>query len=209
MRYARLRPTLAFSILTARRRSAARVRDAGAANRCRRRGRTAAGRAYAGDRGLRGPPRPSHPHRGRTLGATAACRSASGHARGGADHRHSGGRNGRGADPDDNLRRYAGRALRRRRAAARALRRAMGLGTMSELYTEMSRGKFKVTGQVHDWVHLPEGEGFYAGPAGCNGLCNDLQLGEPSTTALEALDASIDFSRFDNNGPGQPAQHRR
>ena len=31
-------------------------------------------------------------------------------------------------------------------------------GTMSELYTEMSRGKFKVTGQVHDWVHLPEGE---------------------------------------------------
>ena len=71
---------------------------------------------------------------------------------------------------------------------------------MSELYTEMSRGKPMVTGQVHDWVHLPEGERFYAGPPAATASATTCSLAS-LTTALEALDASIDFSRFDNNGP--------
>jgi M6 family metalloprotease-like protein len=74
-------------------------------------------------------------------------------------------------------------------------------GTMSEHYREMSGGKFEVSGEVFDWVPLPRSDVFYAGPAGCNGICTSARLGEMLTAALAAIDPTVDFSRFDNNGP--------
>jgi M6 family metalloprotease-like protein len=73
-------------------------------------------------------------------------------------------------------------------------------GTMSDHYREMSGGKFTVTGEVFDWVALPKDDAFYAGPPGCNGICRDSELGDMLTTALQLVDADIDFTRFDNDG---------
>ena len=74
-------------------------------------------------------------------------------------------------------------------------------GTMSEHYREMSGGRFDVSGEVFDWVALPQNDVFYAGPAGCNGICTSARLGEMLTAALAQIDQTVDFSRFDNNGP--------
>ena len=75
-------------------------------------------------------------------------------------------------------------------------------GTMSEHYREMSRGKFSVAGQVFDWVPLPQDDVFYSGPAGCHGIfCATARLGDLLSTALTQVDNSIDFRRFDNDGP--------
>ena len=74
-------------------------------------------------------------------------------------------------------------------------------GTMSEHYREMSGGGFDVSGEVFDWVPLPQNDVFYAGPAGCNGICTSARLGEMLTAALAGIDQTVDFSRFDNNGP--------
>jgi M6 family metalloprotease-like protein len=74
-------------------------------------------------------------------------------------------------------------------------------GTMSEHYREMSRGKLEVKGEVVPWIKLSQDDRLYAGPAGCNGLCNAARLGEMLTEALRTADTSIDFRRFDNDGP--------
>lgn len=74
-------------------------------------------------------------------------------------------------------------------------------GTMSEHYREMSGGRFDVTGEVFDWVELPQNDTFYSGPPGCNGLCSSARLGDLLTGALTAIDQAVDFRRFDNNGP--------
>jgi M6 family metalloprotease-like protein len=74
-------------------------------------------------------------------------------------------------------------------------------GTMSEHYREMSGDRFDVTGEVFDWVELPQNDLFYSGPAGCNGICGSARLGDMLTAALTAIDQTVDFRRFDNNGP--------
>lgn len=74
-------------------------------------------------------------------------------------------------------------------------------GTMSDHYREMSGGRFNVTGEVFDWTPLPREDVFYAGPLGCNGLCLNSRLGDALTTALAAIDDTVDFRRFDNDGP--------
>lgn len=73
--------------------------------------------------------------------------------------------------------------------------------TMSAHYREMSRDTFDVGGVVLDWVQLPEDDDFYAGPPGCNAICGQSRLDEMLLAALRAVDADVDFSRFDNNGP--------
>jgi M6 family metalloprotease-like protein len=65
----------------------------------------------------------------------------------------------------------------------------------------MSGGKFDVTGEVYEWITLPKDESFYTGPSGCNGICLNAKLGELLTSALSEIDRTVDFSRFDNNGP--------
>ncbi len=72
---------------------------------------------------------------------------------------------------------------------------------MSEHYREMSGGRLEVTGEVFDWVQLAQHDVFYSGPAGCNGICSSARLGEMLTAALAAIDETVDFRRFDNNGP--------
>ena len=74
-------------------------------------------------------------------------------------------------------------------------------GTMSDDYREMSRGKFNVTGKVFEWIPLPQTGAFYAGPTGCNALCDEAHFGDLLTSALTEADKSIDFRQFDNDGP--------
>ncbi len=74
-------------------------------------------------------------------------------------------------------------------------------GTMTEHYAEMSGGRLAVTGQAFDWRRLPQPETFYSGPIGCNGICQNARLGEMLNAALAQVDATVDFSRFDNDGP--------
>ena len=72
-------------------------------------------------------------------------------------------------------------------------------GTMTEHYAEMSRGALSVTGEVFEWARLSEADTFYAGS--CNGLCNSSNMAQFVSDALAAADRTIDFSRFDNDGP--------
>ncbi|MGR3514346.1 MAG: M6 family metalloprotease domain-containing protein [Paracoccaceae bacterium] len=78
-------------------------------------------------------------------------------------------------------------------------------GTMSEHFREMSRGRLEVQGTVFEWTAVTQNEVFYTGPTGCNGICNSAKVAEMLTEALKAIDATIDFSAYDNDGPdGRP-----
>ncbi len=74
-------------------------------------------------------------------------------------------------------------------------------GTVTEHYDEMSDGRLEVTGEVFDWTSLPEDGDFYVGPPGCNAICEHSKLGDMLTTALDKIDAEVDFTQFDNDGP--------
>ncbi len=72
-------------------------------------------------------------------------------------------------------------------------------GTFTELYTEMSRGQFTVTGEVLPWVRtsMPMAE-----VVGSNrGLGNDAKVGQYLIEALVQYDQDLDFGRYDNDGP--------
>ena len=58
-----------------------------------------------------------------------------------------------------------------------------------------------MTGEAFNWVELPQNDLFDSGPAGCNGICGSARLGDMLTAALTAIDQTVDFRRFDNNGP--------
>jgi M6 family metalloprotease-like protein len=72
-------------------------------------------------------------------------------------------------------------------------------GTITELYREMSRGAFTLTGQVVPWVRtrltLREAVGTQSG------FGADARLGEYLVQALAAADSVVDFGEFDNDGP--------
>jgi len=72
-------------------------------------------------------------------------------------------------------------------------------GTITDAYLEMSRGALSVTGDVFDWVRttLPLSE--VVGTS--DGLGGDARVGEFFAEALDSLDASVDFSAYDNDGP--------
>ena len=74
-------------------------------------------------------------------------------------------------------------------------------GTMGDHYREMSLGKFTVSGEVLDWFKLSNTDSFYSGPSGCNGLCSNARVGDMLVSALNHTDQSVDFTRFDNDGP--------
>jgi M6 family metalloprotease-like protein len=71
--------------------------------------------------------------------------------------------------------------------------------TLRTFFGDLSNGMFSVQGQVLGWVALSETDVYYAGP--CNGLCGSGQMGSLMTEAFNALDASVDFGQFDNDGP--------
>lgn len=72
-------------------------------------------------------------------------------------------------------------------------------GTMTELYAEMSNGNLNLTGTVYDWVPLSQNDTYYEG--GCNGLCSSAKTGQFILETLTAVDPSIDFGQYDNDGP--------
>jgi len=74
-------------------------------------------------------------------------------------------------------------------------------GTMTEYYQEISYGRFTVKGTVFPWKTLGHDDAFYEGGAGCNGLCDTSKVGEFLKDTLDANDAAVDFSKYDNDGP--------
>ena len=77
-------------------------------------------------------------------------------------------------------------------------------GTMKQYYEEISYGKFSVEGTAFEWTKLPKPELFYTGPAGCKGiLCeaNFPNVAQMIREALAGVDASVDYAKYDNDGP--------
>ena len=73
-------------------------------------------------------------------------------------------------------------------------------GTVTDYYQEVSEGLLEGGGKVWGWAAAPKSLSYYAGtssglnPSGSN-------LGELLRLTLDASDASVDFGRFDNDGP--------
>ncbi|MFZ1947081.1 MAG: M6 family metalloprotease domain-containing protein [bacterium] len=73
-------------------------------------------------------------------------------------------------------------------------------GSMRDYYLENSYGNFTVTGQVTAWLRLPETYAYYVDgqrgfgdyPQNCQKMVED---------AVEAANAYVDFSQYDNDGP--------
>ena len=73
-------------------------------------------------------------------------------------------------------------------------------GTMRQYWSEVSYNLFDVTGGVFDWVPLSQTEVYYTG--GYGGLVPGLsKTGEMIKEIADALDPSVDFGAFDNDGP--------
>lgn len=73
--------------------------------------------------------------------------------------------------------------------------------TLTQLYTEMSRGNLTMTGDVHDWTQVPGADTTYEGPAGNNGL-DGPGLWNLLKATLDAADATVDFRQYDADGDG-------
>src|SRR5262245_46170852 len=84
-----------------------------------------------------------------------------------------------------------------------------GPNTMTAFYKENSFNLLTVNGTVFDWHKLPQPDTFYEGQdfqsngqtEMCNGTCETAKLGDLIKSVLDAADATVDFSQFDNDGP--------
>lgn len=72
-------------------------------------------------------------------------------------------------------------------------------GTFAELYSEMSRGQFNVTGDVLPWVRTSMPMAEVVGSD--RGLGGDAKVGQYLIEALVQYDAGLDFGEYDNDGP--------
>jgi M6 family metalloprotease-like protein len=72
-------------------------------------------------------------------------------------------------------------------------------GTLTASYEEMSRGRFRVTGDVFPWVRTSFTMAQAVGSS--DGLGNDARVGDYLRDALSKVDATVDFGRYDNDGP--------
>ena len=75
-----------------------------------------------------------------------------------------------------------------------------GSVSLSEYYTEISGGVFTMTGEVSDWVTLPNPAGYYE-PISDDPVDRNGETGEFIRDALLAADGAIDFGAYDNDGP--------
>ena len=83
--------------------------------------------------------------------------------------------------------------------------------TVRTFYEEMSNGAFSLQGTVLGWVTLSGNESSYVGPSsGCSpyGTCNGIwssaafaALQSGLTQAVQAVDPSVNFGLYDNDGP--------
>ncbi|MBV9773965.1 MAG: M6 family metalloprotease domain-containing protein [Gemmatimonadetes bacterium] len=71
--------------------------------------------------------------------------------------------------------------------------------TLTQLYTEMSRGLVTLTGTVHDWIRVSQNDVVYEGSD--NGLKAGL-LGPLLKEVLDQADKTVDFRQFDADGDG-------
>lgn len=72
-------------------------------------------------------------------------------------------------------------------------------GTLTDFYSDLSRGQLNVTGRVLPWVRT---EVTRAQVVGANyGLGRDARMGEFLLQSLAAADEQVDFGEFDNDGP--------
>jgi len=72
-------------------------------------------------------------------------------------------------------------------------------GTVTEAFTEMSRGALTVLGDVLPWVRTSRPMLEVLGTA--NGLGSDADLGPYFVEALQLVDSTTDFGLYDNDGP--------
>jgi hypothetical protein len=72
-------------------------------------------------------------------------------------------------------------------------------GTITEAYLEMSGGALTVGGDVFEWVRTSYLLSEVVGTS--SGLGGDAQVGAYFAEALDSVDASVDFSVYDNDGP--------
>lgn len=82
--------------------------------------------------------------------------------------------------------------------------------SLRSFYEQLSNGAFSIQGEVFPWVKLKNPEDSYTGPAnGCGGgPCNGINSGAAIAAmqagmaeAIDSLDAAVDFSVYDNDGP--------
>lgn len=74
-------------------------------------------------------------------------------------------------------------------------------GTLRGYYKEVSLNLFDVTGTVFNWVPLSQSEDFYTGGI-YQGLSTQYsKTGDMIKEIVDALDPSVDFGAFDNDGP--------
>ncbi|MCK4538994.1 MAG: M6 family metalloprotease domain-containing protein [Candidatus Krumholzibacteria bacterium] len=75
-------------------------------------------------------------------------------------------------------------------------------GTMTEYWDEVSSGMLAVTGDVHGWVELEQTEIYYTGGFLENGMTIGVShTDEMIEEIVAALDDSIDYGEYDNDGP--------
>lgn len=73
--------------------------------------------------------------------------------------------------------------------------------TLTDFYDEISYGDLNMTGTVYGWTLLANNDTYYEGPAGCYGVCSSAKVGDLILETLNANDAAVDFSAYDNDGP--------
>jgi len=73
--------------------------------------------------------------------------------------------------------------------------------TLTQLYTEMSRGALTMTGVVAPWSAVPGADTDYEGAAGTNGL-DGAGLWNLLKATLDKADQTIDFSQYDDDHDG-------
>jgi len=73
--------------------------------------------------------------------------------------------------------------------------------TLTQLYTDMSRGNLLMTGTVYPWTSVPGKDIDYEGPSGNNGL-GGAGLWNLLKATLDEADKTVDFSQYDDDHDG-------
>jgi M6 family metalloprotease-like protein len=73
------------------------------------------------------------------------------------------------------------------------------VGNLTEYYREISRGQVNLTGTVLPWVRTGVTREQTVGTS--NGLGPDAKMGPFLVDAIARLDATVDFGRYDSDGP--------
>jgi len=76
-------------------------------------------------------------------------------------------------------------------------------GSMRDYYLENSFDGFDLTGEVHGWIRMPQTYSYYvAGQRGTGGAYphNARKMVEDAVRTADAVDPTLDWSQFDNDG---------